>query len=332
MTEAMGHRERVMASLRGEDVDRPPVSMWRHFFDRETTAGGIAEAMLDFQGRHDWDFMKVNPRASYHAEDWGLRVAYNHSGPPSVAATPIGAPEDWLRLERLDVTQGVLGEHLRALEAIARGLDRQVPFLMTVFTPLSIASRLVPSEETFVRHLREQWDYLRQALEVVTETFTAFSKACLDRGASGLFYATTSWATTDSMTQDEYARYARPYDLKLLEALPEAEFHLLHVCRDNNMLAALKDYPVHAFNWDARGAGNPSLAEGKALLGRRAVVGGLDHRRGLLQSTADEMACEAEGIRAAMGNSGWMLAPGCTFSPDTPEANVAAVRRALSDP
>jgi len=69
MTDQMSHRERVRASLAGEETDRPPVSMWRHFFEDETSAEGLAEAMLGFQRRYDWDFMKVNPRASYHAED-----------------------------------------------------------------------------------------------------------------------------------------------------------------------------------------------------------------------------------------------------------------------
>ena len=235
--------------MRGEEVDRPPISMWRHFFPQETSSEGLAEAMLGFQRRYDWDFMKVNPRASYHAEDFGLR--------------PVLEPDDWLKLEVLDPGQGVLGEHLQALDAISLGLNGEVPFLMTVFTPLSIASRLVPSEEVSLRHLREHPDLVRHALEVVTETFARFSTAFLDRGASGIFYATTSWATTRVITEEEYARVARPYDLKLLGALPECEFHILHVCRDDNMLGALADYPVHAFNWDTRGEGNLSLADGR---------------------------------------------------------------------
>ena len=144
-------------------------------------------------------------------------------------------PGDWTRLEVLDPSAGVLGEQIEALRLIAKGLEGRVPFLMTVFTPLSIAARLVPSEEMFLEHLREHPESVRQALEVVTETFVRFTNACLDVGASGLFYATTSWATTDLLTLDEYAALARPYDLRVLEAASGAEFNLLHVCKDNNM-------------------------------------------------------------------------------------------------
>ena len=325
MTESMSHRERVLACLAGQDVDRPPVSMWRHFYAEETAPDTLAEAMLGFQREYDWDFMKVNPRASYHAEDWGLEMRAGGDASPEPISWPVREPGDWTRLEVLDPSTGVLGEQLEALRLIGKGLEGRVPFLMTVFTPLSIAARLAPSEDTFVRHLREHPDKVEHALEVVTETFVRFTNACLDVGASGLFYATTSWATTDSLTLDEYAAIARPYDLRVLEAASCAEFNLLHVCRDNNMLAALGDYPVHAFNWDVHGEGNLSLAEGRATLAPRVVVGGLPHKDGLIDASPGGLAREVRGITGAMGSRGWMLGTGCTFPPDTPAENVRAV-------
>ncbi len=303
--------------------------MWSHFFAEETSAKGLADAMLDFQRRFDWDFMKVNPRASYQVEDWGVAMSYPRGGTPRVLTVPVTGPEDWRRLEVLPPDQAALGEHLRALETIADGLKGEVPFLMTVFTPLSVASRLAPSEDLFMTHLREYPERVEYALEVVTETFNRFSSACLDRGAGGLFFATTSWATRDRMTDDEYSRFGRAYDLKLLQALPEAEFHVLHVCRENNMLDMLADYPVRAFNWDVHGFGNTSLAEGKELVGTRAVIGGVDHGERLVRATPQELAEQLRDVSRAMGNRGWMLGTGCTFRPETPEANVRAVREAV---
>jgi uroporphyrinogen decarboxylase len=331
MATEMTRWERIRAALGGEEVDRVPVSMWRHFFTKETSAESLAEAMLGFQNRFDWDFMKVNPRASYHVEDWGVRVKYPGDAEPEVVENPVKTHTDWLKLKVLDIGTGVLKEHLASLELIARGLKGTVPFIMTVFTPLSIASRLVGSEEVFLRHLREHTEVVNHALEVITETFINFSRACMERGASGLFYATTAWATTDRLTEEEYLKYARPYDLKLLAALPPAEFHILHVCRQNNLLRTVKDYPVHAFNWDPRGAGNPSLAEGKRIIGRPEVpvIGGIAHDRSLVESTPTQLAAEVRGMCVALGKQGWMLGPGCTFPPETPGANVRAIRHAI---
>jgi uroporphyrinogen decarboxylase len=332
MAAEMTHWERVRAALRGEDVDRVPVSMWRHFFSKETSAESLAEAMLGFQDRFDWDFMKVNARASYHVEDWGVRTKYHGDAEPEVTERPVKNPNDWQKLKVLDNNKGVLKEHLTSLELIARGLKGKLPFIMTVFTPVSIASRMVGSEEEFSRHLREHTEKVNQALEVITETFINFSRACLERGASGLFYATTHWATTDRLSEEEYLRYARPYDLKLLTALPPDEFHVLHVCQQNNLLRSVKDYPVHAFNWDARGAGNPSLAEGKRIIDRPEVpvIGGIAHDKNLVESTPAQLAAEVKGMRVALGKKGWMVGPGCTFPPETPEANLQAIRDAVA--
>ena len=58
--------ERINAALKGEEVDAVPVSFWRHFYHQERDPGLLADALLAFQREYEWDFMKVNPRASYH--------------------------------------------------------------------------------------------------------------------------------------------------------------------------------------------------------------------------------------------------------------------------
>jgi uroporphyrinogen decarboxylase len=327
----MTHWERVHAALKGEDVDRVPVSMWRHFYGQETSAASLAEAMLSFQSRFGWDFMKVNPRASYHVEDWGVELKYDGDNPPHVTKIPVSSPEDWLKLQVLDVNKGVLGEQLQSLEMIAKGLKGEVPFIMTVFTPLSIASRLVGSAETFMGHLREHTEKVHYAMDVIAETFTRFSKACLERGCAGIFYATTTWATKDRFSEEEYAKLARPFDLKLLRGLSPAEFNVLHVCSRNNLFKSVLDYPVQAFSWDPRETSNPSLMEGKLLAGGRAVIGGIAHDKSLVEADPERLSGEVLGLQVAMGKRGRMLGPGCTFPPATPEANLQAIRHAVGD-
>lgn len=329
MVSQMTHWERIRATLSQQVPDRLPVSMWRHFYGRETSPEGLASAMMQFQQQFDWDFMKVNPRASYHVEDWGVEVRYEGGAAPNVIKTPVKTPEDWLKLRVLDINKGVLGDQLRSLELLGSQLRGETPFIMTVFTPIAIASRLIKSEDMFARHLREHTDNVQQALEVITETFTRFSRACLDRGVSGLFYATTAWATRDRLSEDEYRQYARPFDLKLLNALPAAEFHVLHVCRERNLLNAVNDYPVHAFNWDAHGDGNLSLSEGRALIPNSVVIGGLPHERKLVEASPEQITAEITGMKIALGWRGWILGPGCTFLPETPEDNIRAVRDAV---
>ncbi len=331
MPEQMTRIERVRAILLGKEVDRPPVSVWRHFYDRETSAQGLAEALLSFQHGFDWDFMKVNPRASFHVEDWGVRVKYG-SDPyeaPEKVDWPIKQPSDWDRVQPLNVQQGVLGEQLEALRLIAQGLKGQVPFVMTVFTPLSIAGRLTGSNEAMKTNIRQCPEKVHRALEVVTETFSNFARECINLGAWGIFYATSYWATYDRLTDQEYAEFGRPYDLKLLQALPKAEFHILHVCESNNMLRPLADYPVHAFNWDTEDTTNVGLREGREIT-QKAVIGGIGHRTTLVKGQPQDVVREVERDRKEMGKKGWMFGSGCTFPPHVPEENLRALKEAVS--
>lgn len=330
MAESMSHRERVMATLQGDEVDRPPVSMWRHFYEKEHEAEGLVEAMLAFQHKYDWDFVKLNPRAHYHAEDWGVK--YDYSGdpliPPICVDTPVRTPADWERIEPLDVHGGALGEHLEALRRIARDLGREAPVLMTVFTPLSIASRLVESEQAMLAHLREHPAKVHAALEVITETFARFVRECLAEGADGIFFATTSWASRRLLSEEEYQEFGRPYDLRVLVGAAGASFNLLHVCRSENMLPLLVDYPVQALNWDARDPWNPTLTEGRRLTSK-AIVGGINHLE-LHRMSPAQAAEQTRAARAEAGSRGFMVGPGCTVSPHTAEEQLRAIKAAVA--
>ena len=330
MTDQMTRWERVGAALEGRELDRPPVSAWRHFYRRETSARGLADAMLAFQRDYGWDFMKVNPRASYHSEDWGVRLRFSESDSEGheVYDWPVKRAGDWEAIEPLDIRRGVFGEQLEALSLIAKDLNGEVPFLMTVFTPLSVAAQLAGSEDTMMGYLREHGPLVHRALEAISETLTTFAIECMGVGAGGLFFATTRWGTYDRLTEDEYAEFGRPYDLRLLGAIPDAPFHVLHVCGSNNMLGALADYPVSAFNWDTQDETNVWLREGAKVTGK-AVIGGVSHGTLLLEGSPEQVADEALWTLEAMEGTRWLLGPGCTFSPEVPEANLRALGKAF---
>jgi uroporphyrinogen decarboxylase len=327
--EQLNKRERVRAALQGKPVDRPPISFWRHFFEKETSAAGLAEAMLGFQRTYDWDFMKVNPRACYHAEPWGCRFQFSgqpHIGPKLTEAA-IKTPDDWRQVKPLSPTTGAFGEQLEALRLIKDELRGEVPLVETIFTPLSVAGQLVGSDEVMRDHLGQYPERVHEALEAITETFERFAKACLDVGVDGLFYATTGWATYDRLTDAEYAEFGRPYDVRVLKAVDGAPFNILHVCRSHNMLWKLMDYPAHAVNWATEDPTNPKIGE-VWQRSHRPVIGGVDHIDTLRHGMPEAVAAE---VRSAGGQTreGLLIGPGCSISPQTPEANLRAARAAV---
>ena len=324
--EELTKNERIINVLRGKEVDRPPVSMWKHFFKEENSINGLAESMLSFQNKFNWDFMKVNPRFSYHTEDWGVKMK-TYDDPikiPEKIEHPIKQNSDWNKIKRLDINEGVLGEHLEALKIISQSLKEKVPFVMTVFTPLSIAADLMKSNEEMKRQMKENKEKVHQALEEITDTFIDFSKECLNIGAWGIFYATTHWGTYNQMTKEEYEEFGKFYDLKILKEVSKAEFNILHVCKSNNMIEYLSDYPVNSFNWDSQDSTNISLKEGKRIT-KKAVIGGISHNNTVLSEDPKDIFNEVKETKKEMGINGWMIGPGCTFPPDSPDENLKSL-------
>ncbi|HUV31910.1 MAG TPA: uroporphyrinogen decarboxylase family protein [Acidobacteriota bacterium] len=325
------HRERLQMIIAGERPDRYAASFWRHFYHLEHHAEGTVEAMLEFQKRFDWDFMKINPRADYHVEDWGLRQHWSHDEFRKHTKTdfPVRTPDDWLRIEPLAPTAPVLAEHLTVVSKIRRRSDRELPILMTVFTPLAVAGRLVEENGLLADHLRTAPEKVEVALRAITDTFVRYVSELRNAGADGLFYATTQWASRDLLTWQEYERFGVPYDLEVIRAAEADALNLLHVCSGSNYLKELSDleYNASLYNWDASEPTNLPLD--KAQLRRGAVVGGADQRGWLLQGTPDEVSRMIEKLKADNDPSRLIIGPGCSIPPETPMENLKAVKDTL---
>jgi len=329
----MTKRERVAAALAGGEVDRVPASFWGHDYVREWTPEGLAEATLERFREYDWDFIKVNPRATYYAEAWGSRYKPSDDGlrGPVNVDYALKTARDLDRPAALDVHDGSFGEQLAALRLIAEALAGAAPFIQTVFSPLAVIGRLANGDFGFVRRcMREDGEALHNALNAVAQTLAAYAKACLDAGADGIFFATVDWGTYDVATVEHYAEFGRPYDLQVLAAVADASFNVLHVCRKNNMLISLLDYPVHALNWATNETGNPTLAEVLAK-SERAVMGGVSVRT-VSEGTREQVTEEAKAALAETDGRRFLLAAGCSIPPQTPEANLRAALAAAGAP
>lgn len=329
----MDKKERVDAALRGDPVDRVPASMWGHDFLREWDPQTLAEAMLENYTRYDWDFMKVNPRASYHVEGWGVKVrpSGEQYKAPVIEDTPIKSASDWKRIRTLDPDQGALGEQLKALQIINHSMGYEAYFVQTIFCPLGVAKYLAGNKLEPVLHtIREDRNAMHSALRVITETFTTYVLACLAEGASGIFYATNGWAVEGVLTQDQYREFGEQYDLEILDAVKSrGRLNILHNCGTHIYFDLLSDYPVHALNWAATLEGNPDLGEGKRRAGK-AVMGGISEKTVLKEGSPGQVQDEVAKALELTGGRHFLLAPGCSIPPETPARNLEAIRRSLS--
>ncbi len=328
----MTKRERVLSALRGEPVDRVPIAFWLHNFATENSASGLAAETLRLARTFDWDYLKPQSRAQCFAEMWGLRYQPSdaRATPFTVTQTPAGAAADLVTLEPVDPRRGALGEQLEALRLIRAALGSDTPIIWTVFSPLMVIPFLMKGgREQALAVMREKPAAMAHALDVVADTLGRYAALCLEAGADGLFYA-TNVATRDLMTAAECRRFQRPFDLRVLAAVRDATFNLLHVCGSGVLFDEFVDYPVTAFSW-ATVPGNPTLAEGHRRTGR-AVVGGFPGKPEIASISGEALAGRVRSAIAEMAGRWLLLGPDCSINPDTPEPLLHAAGSAAREP
>ena len=326
----MNRFERLRAAVAGTPVDRAPVSAWGHFYKEETTAEGLADVMVRFQETYDWDYLKIHARASYHVEGFGFRYeASTRTGQPhKTLSHPIAESEDWRKLRPLGLDDPALAEQFRAIELIREAVAGEVPLIMTVFSPLDIAGKLVDRDsQLLIDHLRQDPESVAQALAVFAETFAPFVRRLGEVGIDGLYFS-SKWCNRFKLPADEYRRLARPYDLQVLAEAQGMWCNMMHLCEDGIYLDALADYPVHVFHWDNGTENNPSLADGRTTVGK-TVGGGVDSPT-LASATPEEVDRKARRAVEETGGRGLLLGPGCSIlTAETSEANLRALRQAV---
>ncbi len=325
----MTRRERVLSALRGDPVDRVPLSFWLHNFVAENSAEGLAAETARLARTFDWDYLKPQSRAQGFAEMWGLtyRASTDRAREFVVTHTPLADAGDVARLTPVDPRRRALGEQLEALRLIRAGVGADLPIIWTVFAPMMIMPYLLRGgREQALALCRAEPKAMEAGLGAIAETLAAYARACLDAGADGLFYA-TNVARADGLTASECRRFQRPFDLRVLEAAAQARFNVLHICGPGVHFDAFADYPVAAFSW-ALAAGNPSLAEGHRRTGR-AVVGGLPAKPEIVTMSGQALAGRVRRAIDEMNGRSLLLGPDCSINPDTPEALLHAAGAAV---
>ncbi len=320
----MTPKDRFLAALQGEPLDRPAFSLWRHFHDQDATPEGLAEATLTFAKRWKPDFVKHTPMGLYAIEDWGasIRRFEDPHRAPELSQATFPDTMGWSELSSPDVQAGALGRELQGLKLVQAGLTDDTPILMTIFSPLTLAFKLVGPR--VVTDLRTAPAALHVGLQTIAETMASYVEAVQAAGADGLFFA-TQLATSDWLSPDEYATFGEPYDRLVLEAWRGKGPNILHLHGANTFFELAERYPIQGVSWHPHETA-PSLAEALQQ-SKRCLVTGLTPAH-FLQG-ADRMvqlAREALDITAGRHH---ILAPECVIPTQVADETLAAVIMAI---
>jgi uroporphyrinogen decarboxylase len=324
------HRERLQACLKGEQIDRPPVALWRHFPVDDQSPDTLAAATLQFQNTYDFDLVKVTPASSFCLKDWGVEDAWmgDTEGTRRYTKRLIQKPGDWEALPLLESTAPHLAGQVACLRQIRAGLGPEVPVLQTIFSPLAQAKNLVGGEALLV-HLRKYPEAVRQGLETIALTTRRFVEAALEAGIDGIFYA-IQHAQAALLTLEEYNTIALPLDHQVLEPTSNLWCNLLHLHGDNIYFELASEFSFQIVNWHDRET-PPSLAEAlqtSEVSRGFAVCGGLG-RDTLVYREQAEVQREAQDAIAQTNRKRLILSTGCVVPVIAPHGNILAARESV---
>jgi uroporphyrinogen decarboxylase len=268
-----------------------------------------AEAEIDFYRAYDLDFLKVMNDYAY---------------PLPEGIEELSDEDDWKRVEPVDLKAGAWSEQLAALSIINDVIGKEAMFVETIFSPWTTARRLTSSGS--LTQARDRFpEALLTAMDSIATSLAEYAAEAIARGASGIFLSLGA-ATDDVMTAEEYQIWGRPFDLKILEAVSESPFNILHIHGRHIHFDQLMSYPATAINW-SHATTEPSLEEGRRRSGK-AVMGGIDETAAAHLSPAKMRKRIAEAISGFAG-TGLIVAPGCSVATDTPERTLRAIKAAI---
>lgn len=323
----MTKKERVIAAINKQEVDRIPYGMWYHVPDVDLDPVQLAEVQIQQARDYDLDFIKMMPYGNYCAHDFGLSVTFyaTKDKPALERKFAIEDVKDWTELKPLPGYFGSYGKQLLIAEQLKKQLKgEEIPYVQTIFSPLTTAKKLAGPR--VFEDMRSHPEYLHQALAAITETTINFVKLNIEAGVAGFFFA-TQCANHDWVTEAEYDEFGVAYDLQVIEAYKDLTyFNIVHIHGDHTMFEKLAAYPCNCINWHDRWV-SPDMAEAR-LLSDKCFLGGINEKW-LSKAQPEEIYDHLKKVIDAAGRNGVMLTPGCVAELDTPPINFYAARTAI---
>jgi uroporphyrinogen decarboxylase len=307
----MTKRERVVRALEGRmtDVDRPPASVWYHFGTHFMSGRTAADVAVAFFRHYDFDFLKM-----MNDRPW----------PRPAGLASVETEDDLVRFGPLDMDEPPFREQLAALARAVRLVGRDAVVIETVFNPLGIARRTMKQRTSQL--MRESPGRFLDWLARCTDNLVRYVRAAAHTGIGGIFLSVNG-AERDGLSADEFARFVRPFDLRVIEAAASVgPFLVGHIHGKNLDFNRVIDYPVAALNWSHL-HDNASIAE---IRGRtqRCLIGGMDEIRTTHLTRCEIVHAVLAAARDAAGG-GFMAGPGCAVPSDAAPELIRAPREAV---
>lgn len=314
----MTKRERVVAAINREEVDRVPSGFSLHFSGEVAYGEAAVETHLKFFRETDTDILKI----------------MNENLVPYMGEMKHGF--DYAKIKKISLNDKFMQDQMELTKKI---LDKCEPEAFTIGTLHgTTASGLHPLEkmgityeearELLCRLLREDRNAVLDGLKRITDGMCQLAQKYIELGVDGVYYAALG-GERRYFTDKEFAECIEPFDKMIMSAIKEAGgYCFLHICKDQLNMERYKDYGTYAdvVNWGVYEAPF-TLEQGRNLFPGKAIMGGLANRSGVLvDGSEEEIKAEVKNIIKKFGRKGFILGADCTLAT---EQDLKKIRAAV---
>jgi len=317
----------IKKALKAEQTEKVPYAIWKHFPELDKSPEGLLKAQMDFQNKFDSDIMKISISGRAFASDFGAELGgYDpDSGSRICVKYPIERLEDWENIKKTDVTKGEFGNQIKAMRLVHKEIDGKVPTMMTVFSPLMVASQIDPN---IILHYRKDPQLIREQFKVIISTMTDFTQASLDAGADGIFLATQHF--NNRLTDEERIALAfTPMKSLIKKTIKKNNFLVLHLHGDNPDYKMATKLPIDAINWHDQQT-TPGLSEARKIF-KGGLLGGLNAESWKDISDPADVSPLINSVYKNFNGLGLIIAPGCVIPQFVSDSIIDAVVKTIKN-
>ncbi len=332
----MNSRERVLAALRRQPVDRTPVCNPTSVATVELMEIADAPfphanrdpelmARLAAAGHTELGFDSVMPVFSVVQESSALGCKIEWGGAASWPAVDMHAPI-WEGPEDVRAPSGFLDHEdircvLDAIRILRREFGNEVAIIGKTMGPWTLSYHCF-GLQTFLLMSADDPEKTKRCLERLKEVTVLFGLAQIEAGADAL--TLPDHATGDLVSPAYYRTFLRDLHQELAGRLPAPV--ILHICgKTLDRMDSIAETGMAAFHYDSK---NPPVESMRIMRGRIALAGNVNNPVTLLRKGPEEVRRE---VYANLGAGVQLIAPECAIPLETPAGNLKEIPRAVRD-
>ena len=326
----MNGRERMMAAISLEELERPPLCPpYQGYWALKLAGIGVAEfiehprraalAQIEAARQCRFDGYEMAWDMLAPVQALGCEIKMLDSGTVSTLGTIIDSPED---VEKLSLPDLHKDRRLQSSIACAKELmaiDGGEHFLhVTMVAPFTLVGELRDLEPLLLDSLNDE-DFVERMLHAATECVLGYCREYLRIGPDMVSF-TDPTAAGALISLDNFRRYSMPYVKRCSDMVRnEGVMSMVRVYGDDR----LDD--TNTVGADVSSLDTSVDVPSACRVIQRAVLGNVDPIRLIYSGTEREVRMEVERILSISRKKGFILGAGGDIPPGSPLENVKAL-------